>query len=169
MLLVAVFYLGLVPAVSSFAFDYTRNIPLTEAVAGVVRAGPRALLNDPYTSRQVRFIPFAAATAVAFVLLPRLSWKLAAAAVAVVGPALFCRTLVLWAFSPLLFFVTVPAALTGHADGETWSEGHVAFGAIGGWELLWIVIALALFLTRARQKPSHPPGNNREVEGRSNT
>jgi hypothetical protein len=168
-LLVGVFYLGLVPSLSSFAFDYTRNIPLTEAVAGVARVGPRALLSDAYTSHEVQFIPFAAATAVAFVLVRRLSWKLAAAGVAVVGPVLFCRTVVVWVFSPLLFFITVPAALTGHADGETWSEGHVAYGAVGGWEILWLLIAVALFLTRARQKPSDPPGDDREVQRGMNT
>jgi hypothetical protein len=151
--LLAIFYVGLAPSIASFAFDYTRNIPLSEAITGVTRVSPRALLTDPYTMPQVYFMPTAIATLAAFVFLRRSPRKLAVAVFAIAFPVFLVRNVAFYLFSPVAFFLAVPAALLGRCDGEVWSEGIVAIGALGGWMLLWIVVAARLLWT-SRGRPA---------------
>lgn len=148
--LLGIFYVGLAPSISSFAFDYTRDIPLSEAIGGVTRVSPRALLTDVYTSREVYFIPAAVATLAAFVLVRRRRWKLGVALFAIGFPVFLVRNLQFYFASPIAFFLAVPAALLGRCDGEDWSEGIVAVGAIGGWIILWAFVAAGLLWTARR-------------------
>jgi hypothetical protein len=79
-----------------------------------------------------------------------------------VAPAFISRSLRVYGFGPVIFFLLVPPALLGRCDGETWSEGMVAAGAIGGWMILWFALALALLRGRKKTPPlaSPPPGPN---------
>ena len=142
LLVLCLFYLGLVPLMSSFAFDYTKDIPLQEAVAGVLKVPPRKLLTDPYTFPIVLFIPFAVAALVVFILGRSPQAKLFMAGVAI-GIPLVCGSPMLVA-SPVLFVMVVPAAVLGRCDGEDWSEGMVAYGAVGGWMILWTLTTVGL-------------------------
>jgi hypothetical protein len=147
--LLCVFYLGLVPAMSSIAFDYTRPIPLSEAVAGVLKIPPWRLLRDPYTAVGVFFIPLGIGALTVFVLTQRPRVKLIVAAVAI-GLPIFCGHLLGCIFGPMLLVTVVPSALLGRSDGEDWSEGMVAYGAAGGWVVLWCAILVTIFVKRRR-------------------
>jgi hypothetical protein len=148
-LVLGLFYLGLVPSISSFAFDYTKRIGLPTAVSGVVRVPPWKLLADPYTSTKVWFIPLALGALIAFVIAGRPRTKLILAAVALGVSVVGGSHLIL--FSPIAFFFIAPAAVLGQCDGEDWSEGMVAFAALGGWIILWALIIVGLLWAQWRR------------------
>lgn len=95
---------------------------------------------------------YAAAVAVlaAFVLARPHRWKLSVAVVALLMPSLFARGVRFYVICPIALFFSVPAALLGRSDGEEWSEGFVALGAVGGWVILWLVVAGRLLWSRKR-------------------
>lgn len=146
--LLALFYLGLVPAQSGFAYNYTRDVPLGEAVATALTAPPLTLFTDPHTAGFVWFIPLALVGVAAFALTSTRHLKLVIAISTAMVGIVGCGKL--FAFAPILFFAVVPIALGGGCDGEDWSEGMVAFGAAGGWMMLWWLIVM-LLLGRAHK------------------
>jgi hypothetical protein len=151
-LLLAGFYIGLAPSVGGFAFDYTKRIPIWEAVTGVVRVSPWEVLNDFHTQRLVWFLPIGMMVAVSFVLGRWRRAKLVISVAAVVLPLVvigraFGRIVLLPFLVPQFM-----GALIGLADGEDWSEGMIAMGAMGAWMIFWslIIVALTINVIRTR-------------------
>ena len=135
--LIGMFVLGMPPTAG--AFDYTRKIPISEAVAESLTADWPAVLS--HTGRMgVLFLVPAAGGLMLYLLSPKrwmpgilVSHLLAIALLSV--PAL-PLALVGFVIGP---FVVIGAA-AGQADGETWSEGFVCLGAIGCWAWLWLMV-----------------------------
>ncbi|HEY7116536.1 MAG TPA: hypothetical protein VH475_08120 [Tepidisphaeraceae bacterium] len=148
-LVLCLYYLGLVPAMSWFAFDYTKTIGLPTAVREVIKVPPWKLVADPYTSVKVWFIPFAVGALVGFVVARRPRAKLILAGVALGVSVLGGSSMML--VSPIAFFIIAPAAVLGRCDGEDWSEGLVAYAAMGGWIVLWTLIMLAMVWAQWRR------------------
>ena len=145
LLILALFIVSLPPA-GAGALDYTRNIPLFEAVSYAWHADWGEVVRD--SSRMFWFVPAALACLVAFLTLR--DWRVTAATltVATVLPALWIgpRWPLVIALSPMVVF----PAVVGRSDGEDWSEGLVAMCTMGIWTLLWLLIVFCLFARTIR-------------------
>jgi hypothetical protein len=139
-----IFLIALPPARQSAALDYTRDIPLSEAIGYSLKADWSSVLTDHATGTLVWFVPVAIACVIVFAAARRVWLSLSVVGLALLFPAFVegPRALLL----PIITIFVVPA-LFGQEDGETWSEGFVALGCIGAWMLLWI-FATAVFLLR---------------------
>lgn len=154
-LLLGVYYVGLVPDTSYVSFNFLPEfaweepVPPTEVFSVVLRVPPHRLLQERHLHRYLWFFPFAVAALTAFLLVRQVRLKMLAAAVAMLAP--LAPLLVLeptrCAWAPLLSLVIAPAFL-GYCDGETWTDGVVAWGAVGGWMILWFVMLVVLMVTR---------------------
>src|SRR5688572_2519818 len=134
------FLLGLPPL--SGALDYTRNIPMGEAIGYAWAKGVRGTLDSVDMIRVAMFAPTAVAALMAFLCLQGVRQQRIAVAVNVVLPAVW-----LGLFWPFLVVAGPPfllAALAGRCDGEDWSEGFVSYAAAASWTTLWLAVALAL-------------------------
>ena len=151
-LLVALYYVGLIPSMATFAFDYTRNIPITEVLPAVFSRSPSELLHDPYTSAAVCFIPLALTVSLAFGAVRQTGAKVALATIALLLPLLgVYYTPTMFVFLPLMSPVAV-GGLVGWCDGETWSEGFVAKGALGAWMIQWAAVLVTLWVRLRRRR-----------------
>ncbi len=112
--------------------DYTRDIPITEA------------MEHAWNANWVKVISSGT------------GWFLLAWSVGLIGylAAPTPLRIVVYAYhaffallcSPLAFLTVffmpwkLVDALCGRADGEDWSEGMINFGAVGYWSLMWIIL-----------------------------
>ena len=90
------------------------------------------------------FAPAAIVGLVAFLRVRRVWPQRVVLAINIALPALW-----LGYWWPLMAVVgppILPAALAGHCDGETWSEGFVSYSAMAYWTARWIEVALALIV-----------------------
>jgi hypothetical protein len=155
-LLLLAFYIGLAPGVGGFAFDYTRRIPIWEAVTAVVRVPPWEVATDTHTSRFVWFVALAAGGCAGFVLC-RPPWaKVVIAFASAVVPVLAVRGAVRLLVHLPMVLPEFLGALVGRADGESWSEGMVAWGAMAAWMVFWALIGSALIVATFRRQLNRP-------------
>lgn len=149
------YYIGLLPETSFVSFNflpefaYDQTVPPTEVFSVVLRVPPLRLLEETRLYRELWFFPSAAVVLVAFVLFRHIRLKVATALVAIFLPLLIFEPQRA-ALASLMSLVVVPAFL-GLCDGETWCEGIVTYGAVGGWTLLWFVV---LILTQRTADPA---------------
>ena len=148
-LLLGVYYVGLVPDTSYVSFTFQQefrwdeSIPPREVFSVVLRVPPHRLLEEPRVHRELWFFPLAVVALTAFL---HVRLKLLVALVAMLAPLLVLEP-TRWVFTPLVSLVVAPAFL-GYCDGETWKDGMVAWGALGGWMILWFVVLVRLVVPR---------------------
>lgn len=129
------------------ALDYTRDIPLSEAIEYSLDADWSEVLTHPWATGLVLLIPLEIAALVAFVL-ARPAWLTRVAFwVGLLAP--FACAGRFAPFLPLITIMTLPAWV-GRDDGETWSEGFVAMGCAGAWSMLWATAGCYLLVRRVR-------------------
>ncbi|MGN6370299.1 MAG: hypothetical protein ACTHN5_18750 [Phycisphaerae bacterium] len=143
--LLAVFLIGLPPLAG--AIDYTRTFTLTE-----VLRYDAAHLTDALGAPSSTFAPLATLTLLLFLLNARL--RRITLITNVVLPLLY-----LGPYFPFMLRdapQSLLSALTGRADGETWSEGFVSLAALACWTPLWLTLALTLALSNRRHHTATP-------------
>lgn len=144
LMILVVFLLGLPPL--SGALDYTRAIPLTEAIEYAWKKGIRDTLDSSNMIGMAIFAPMAIAGVVAFLYLRGRLAQWITLLANIILPAIwlggYWPLLVLW--SPFILI----EVLSGRSDGETWSEGFVSYSAIAAWTLLWLGVAAVLIVRK---------------------
>ena len=143
--ILTMFVLGLPPL--SGAVDYTRNIPLHEIIGYAWARGVRGTLDSASMVFMAVFAPVAGAGLLAFLFIPGLASQRVVIWLNAGLPAVWL--LPLWPIFIVVGPFTLLAAMAGHCDGETWSEGFVSLAAAGSWTTLWL--AVALFVVRRRR------------------
>jgi len=129
------------------ALDYTRDIPLSEAIGYSLDADWGHVLTHSWTTGLVALIPLEMGALITFVFSHRAWLTRTAVFLGLLAPfACAGRFAVLL---PLITVMTLPAWF-GRDDGETWSEGLVAFGCAGAWAILWALGGCYLLVLRAR-------------------
>jgi hypothetical protein len=112
--------------------DYTRDIPITEAIehawntswGQVISRGPSWFL-----------------LACAFGLIGYLTAPTHLRIVVYTYHALIALLCAPLAFITVFFMPWILLnALSGRADGEDWSEGMIIFGAVGYWSFMWLIL-----------------------------
>jgi hypothetical protein len=130
--LIGMFVLGMPP--SAGAFDYTRNIPISEAVTASLTANWPSVLSR--TAGMAFFFLVPAVGGLMLYLLGPRRWMPRILVIAILSVPLLPFALIVFVNDPFLLI----RAAAGQADGETWSEGFVCFGAIGYWACLWLML-----------------------------
>lgn len=153
--LIGMFVLGMPP--SAGAFDYTRNIPISEAIAASLTANwPRVLRHQ--AGKAFLFLVPAAGGLMLYLLSPK-RWipRILVSHLLVIALLAFPVlpiALIGFVIGPLV----VIGAAAGQADGEMWSEGFVCLGAIGCWAWLWLMLAgMARLRQRSIKRQQAPP------------
>jgi hypothetical protein len=134
-----------IPAAAG-SLDYTRKIPVSEAVEYAVRADWNRLWHDYRSGPRVLFAAMATVGLVAFMLCPfRFAPFISlvnAGLIALTGfHMLLGLSIAWWVILPMWFHKW---------DGETWSEGFVFGMAAFSWSYLWLVGLVAFTLLRFR-------------------
>ena len=161
-MIVLLFLVALPPARQSAALDYTRDIPLSEAIDYSIRADWSTVFTDHATAGMVWFAPVALACAVTF-MVARQTW-LTRSTVALSVLAPFLWTGPGGILLPLIAVIAFPAVF-GQQDGETWSEGFVAAGCMGAWMIQWTMVVLLLCLPRKAKCHPRATGTLAPVDG----
>ena len=124
------------------ALDYTRDIPLSEAIAYAAQADWRGVLAHQWVVPLVLFVPAMIIVLFAFLTARQLMTRRIVVTVGFVMPALW-----LWHWWPVSIMIMpeLPLAFLGGCDGETWSEGFVCYSALANWSALWAAVAVTLY------------------------
>jgi hypothetical protein len=138
--------ISLVPLAGGF--DYTRDIPLSEAIEGANGFDWSQLPSNGYV-RNAWFIPILAVAGLVIFLVCPLRFAWLPAGLNALLPLYFAGPIgwIMVPFGGLVF----ASALLGSCDGETWSEGYVFWSASAVWSYLWIATATFLFF-RSRMR-----------------
>jgi hypothetical protein len=149
--ILAMFLLGLPPLAGSL--DYTRDIPLSGAVAYAWRLGVSGTLRSRSMIYTAMFAPAAIAGLVTFLCVRGVWPRRVTIAANLLLPALWLGPYlpIVALVGPVVLWLTV----FGQSDGETWSEGFVSYTAMGTWSLLWAAVAILLLVARGSRK-QHP-------------
>lgn len=150
--LIGMFVLGVPPSLGYF--DYTRDIPISEAIAASLTANWPVLIarSDGHT---VWFPMVAVGGLLAYLLSPK-RWMPMILALHLVMILIYLPGLLffLLPFAPLI----VIGAAAGQADGELWSEGFVCMGAMACWANVWLLLTGMAWLRQRsiRRKQANP-------------
>jgi hypothetical protein len=141
-----------IPAAAG-SLDYTRHIPLSEAIAYAAGADWSRIWNDYFSWPRLLFLALASAGLVAFLVCPFRFVPFVVLANAsipvIVSGAISSVWLLIRGWS------IIPHVLSSESDGETWSEGVVFAAAAASWSYLWIgmllTTAVLRFVARRRE------------------
>lgn len=143
-LVLFMFALGLPPLAG--ALDYSRDIPIIEAIGYAVQQGVAGTLGDSSMVLLATFIPCAIIGLILFLLLRGHLPGRIVLLTNILMPAIWMH--LFWPLIVAMGPFLLVSAILGNQDGETWSEGFVTYSAMGSWSALWIAIAAGLFFVR---------------------
>lgn len=134
--------------------DYTRDIPLSEAIEYAWAMGFTRTLSIRLTRWMSLFVPISAIGLVAYVVWIR-RWPRVIALFNILFPLLCMPPIAILGI--VYYPLDLPMALLGRVDGEVWSEGWVAYAAASYWSAIWMAVFVLSFGIRKRSQEGMCP------------